>query len=199
MAKLSNISPESTIYIKNIDNTLTRLEIEQFFSQFGEITTLIFKNKQQTLPSYAIVQYKTNEQAINSLEKINSFKIGNSNPIASMFQGKPHNFQPRTEFYNLIQKKIDLIVGIAKKKIAEKNPIVKIQPNFKCEQGENPVPDIPILQVFELLQQKIAERDPDLLGKARRHLKKVETGMLASILHEESSFISFINFLRSQG
>ena len=67
-----------------------------------------------------------------------------------------------------------------------------------CKNEEIPSENIPASQVLSIISKKISENFPNLLGKSRKYLKKVEVGSLYSIANDENTFLSFVNYLKNQ-
>ena len=202
MSKPLILNPDFSIYVQNLDPQYSKHDAESYFSKFGHVVSLIYKRKQPNFPYYALVQYESKEEASEAIVKIKTSIFGNFTPVASMFKRKNETalVDSRSDFYDSIKIKIDQIYELGKKKASVKiQPNIKQPENFKCEQAEEaPVSQIPVSQILKLIQKKISENNPELNGKARRHLKKVETGSLSSLLNDANTFQLFLNYLKSQ-
>ena len=102
-SKYSVFQDDCTVYIKNIDNTLSKEEIIRLLSKFGKITSIIYKQKPHYSKNYAIICYNTKEEAAEVIKIVNSQMIENYQFSASRFQSKNKKIsQARADFYNLI-------------------------------------------------------------------------------------------------
>lgn len=195
--KFSCINSENTLYIKNIDWSLEQAEIETVFSQFGKIVSIIYKEGKLNLPNYAIIEYETKEVANHALQEISGKKLGNLVLVASIFKSRLNKiFESKNEFYDMIRIKIDEVYEYAKKKtlktVVKENKSIVFE--YKQEQFSM---DMPIAQALEIFYKKVVETAPDLLSKTKKHIKKLNIDALYSMISDQTSFLSFIQYLKT--
>jgi RNA recognition motif-containing protein len=189
----------SSVYVTNIDRTLTTSEVQAFFGDFGVLDEFMYKDSNcKNSPGYAVLKYSKDYEVGEIIRKINGKKLGGLILAAKVFEPKlSKEYSNKNAYYNEIRDKIELIWEFGKR-LVYVEPQIKGPQVFKSGQTEIQITEMPLSQVLEAIYEKVMACAPEVMGKAKRHLKKVEIDELYLMISTQSCFEAFIKFLKAQ-